>query len=1479
MAITVAQSRELVLWNNAFSDPTAYLDYVDGDYIVVMGMVNATFTAPTGFVTVGSLTSSGLPLFYKKLSGRGSSITLSGMSGTGRVVAHIIRGAKSVYTTGNYDGTARTLTAGLSGMNQMVISTTGNSDSSQYGGSGWAVTRSTQWAGTDYYAVATKWFSNGQFTTPTHTIYGTNENYIIFSEHLYWQYSNQNSGTNTPNGSIRSFTVPATGTYRFEAWGAGGSGGNGGSSGGAGARVVTEYDLKKDDVLYYIVGHAGYANLSTVVTDGVTGASGGATTVVLRDSSGSKTMTATGYANIRVTPLIVAAGGGGGNDYKYQKVYEHGLPGQWTIHPSLSENRFSSSFLGGGTGGTYSRGGQTSYGGFGGGQGSDDTRPYAGGWYTTSNQVWSYYIGANSTGTHGHNNGHGRLVITQLIANEPPKITNLKVVAEKLTATLYDVDPEDTVSWKAKINNSDVSVFSSWEVPGDIEYTIPEVNLLTNSSSNYITIQVKDNYEGVIVNSDNYSIPIHLFPSSINVKRPSDFDGSINVKTPTDFEGTITVRRSGSIDFTSSIDVWRNSNLTGTINVLQNTSVKGTINVKRPTDFKGSIQVRNLTSGLGDLSSSLSLQPKNKMRGKVLVRGVRESNLPSVIWPRYNLDFPSIILTRRDVRSELLGSIETWQFNLLPGTIKVVGASLLPGKLNIKIPTDLPSSFTVFRRGNYNFSSSIAIRSLNKMSGKVLVYGVKENELPAGIWPKIHSELLSTITVKQFVDDDLPVTISARATWQSDLLSHITPRLISDVISSISIRPHGRMRGIVEVKQVPLTTDVLYPVKDTFVWSKESNLNFATAMDMYVGTALNGDNFQSLMQFSLTQIPKGNVIKTATLRLYHAGEYYNEYDVGIYTPSKTWKEPEVTWISKPNTVKHYTTFKTGLGKSFVDIDLTTLVENWHNGKETNSGFLMKAMSDILGSDVRYHTKESSLRPYLSINHFDPNVVNSYGYGKLEASMNVRGWGNDALKGVIDVKGYNSHSRLPSSIDVYPPNTYHKSPMPSSITVNNPDLDSRLWVMQGGKVDFPSSVIPVFSRSEDFIGEITVSRDFLQGFIYVREYQDLPSTILPRVEGFNDFTSGITVSKPDIQSTIYVRAYRDLPASLIPRVEGTGELISTIFVSKPDLEASLEVNPFDDFPMSIVPRVQGEKDTAFMFRISRPDMPSTAYVNYRKDFVGSILVIGHDHKEMPSSLYVKYRMFMPGSICVPNYNYWPGSIDVANGFYHSNTPSSIFVRGRSDLASSVDVYRADSFEGTITVSKDTIESLLIVSRENLSDIPSSIVAKQSEDSTLRSSIDVFRSRNLISSINVKIAGDLLGTIFARHSNYDDWLGSVSVKYAKEKDIQGTLIVRHSEESDLSSSINVKIPIDFDGTLVARQEKNNDFKGHVSVFINNDIDSSLNVKLVYYCPLPSTIIVKAAKSNDLPTFMISRVARANDLPSSIDLGGYYPYSFIM
>ncbi len=249
---------------------------------------------------------------------------------------------------------------------------------------------------------------------------------------------------NMSSQGIQEWTVPETGTYRIEVWGAEGGSGLGGA-GGRGARMRGDFSFTTGDVIKILVGQEGQD-----WSGSCEGGGGGGGSYVTTSSN---------------SPLIIAGGGGGASIYSSDLSRMNGTTstsgqngtsnggssgmgyGGTGGNGSLTANGSGSgsgggglltdgmtgtdgpeggdAFINGGAGGVQNRGGA---GGFGGGGSGRHTGAGAGGYsgggcggYTSSCSSCgggggggSYNSGTNQSNSSGVNTGHGEVTITKL---------------------------------------------------------------------------------------------------------------------------------------------------------------------------------------------------------------------------------------------------------------------------------------------------------------------------------------------------------------------------------------------------------------------------------------------------------------------------------------------------------------------------------------------------------------------------------------------------------------------------------------------------------------------------------------------------------------------------------------------------------------------------------------------------------------------------------------------------------------------------------------------------------------------------------------------------------------------------------------------------------------------------------------------------------------------------------------------------------
>ncbi len=308
--------------------------------------------------------------------------------------------------------------------------------------------------------------------------------------------TNNSSGIlgNEPSvsGGIYNWTVPETGYYKIEAWGAqGGKGYSASSDGGLGARMTGDIILTKGDVLKVLVGQKG-TDFSGSSPYG--GGGGGGTFVATLDNS----------------PLMVAGGGGGSSVNVNENTNattatngmngsgsgmeggQNGLGGKSTSYGSGGAGfigngekggspALSNSFINGGVGSnnTTTTGGAGGFGGGGSGHGTGGggggysgggsgggSNPYYGG-----GGGGSYNAGNNQSNSGGVKTGHGQVVITFI----EPSATLSPVNATKFQNNYIDV------SWTG-IKHTDATI-TKYEIQAGTTLGGSNILALTNKGT------------------------------------------------------------------------------------------------------------------------------------------------------------------------------------------------------------------------------------------------------------------------------------------------------------------------------------------------------------------------------------------------------------------------------------------------------------------------------------------------------------------------------------------------------------------------------------------------------------------------------------------------------------------------------------------------------------------------------------------------------------------------------------------------------------------------------------------------------------------------------------------------------------------------------------------------------------------------------------------------------------------------------------
>jgi len=342
------------------------------------------------------------------------------------------------------------------------------------------------------------------------------------------------NGSVTVASGIQSFTIPNSGPYEIDAYGANG----GGNFAGLGARIKGEFTLTAGTVLYILVGQQGasgnlshgsggggsfitFTNNALLIAAGGGGGKGASQTGTQTACNGTTGIN--GQTPMGGSPAGTGGGGGaaasgatGGTSVtpganSPGSTWASGGGGYYTNGGNCNAGATigGRSFLNGGFGGDPAPSGANSPGGFGGGGGAGDRGAGAGGYSGGAGAMsnsdgggggGSYNSGSNQLNQSGVNNGMGYVIVTSLCNNLPAAPTNTTDLANYTvcpggTTTLAATGTGTNISWHSTINSIPVlgtgtTFITPTLTPGTYTYWAMETNTCSSGPRTPVTFTV-----------------------------------------------------------------------------------------------------------------------------------------------------------------------------------------------------------------------------------------------------------------------------------------------------------------------------------------------------------------------------------------------------------------------------------------------------------------------------------------------------------------------------------------------------------------------------------------------------------------------------------------------------------------------------------------------------------------------------------------------------------------------------------------------------------------------------------------------------------------------------------------------------------------------------------------------------------------------------------------------------------------------------
>ncbi|AEO93626.1 gp367 [Bacillus phage G] len=491
--------------------------------------------------------------------------------------------------------------------------------------------------------------------------------------------------------------------------------------------------------------------------------------------------------------------------------------------------------------------------------------------------------------------------------------------------------------------------------------------------------------------------------------------------------------------------------------------------------------------------------------------------------------------------------------------------------------------------------------------------------------------------------------------------------------SSISIMPHNIMRIIAEIVEPPKTQVNLRNVQDAFIRSSSSTLNFGKFSNTFVGKNYQ-EEFKTFIKIDIEEIPKVNqIITKSDLVLYKENYTQNIGKIEIYEVLEPWAELGVTWKNQPKVGKVVASVLLPTNPSVIRVNILDIVNEWYKGKP-NNGIMLKV--SLNNSETENFTVEGY-------------NMETYQFGTSEGVINSP---------FIDAEYYDESLTYSSDIDK----------LESSIVVRKSkdgNLISSLFVNSYWDKDelHGSITVPQYNKEENLTSNVSVRKS---------DGENIPSTVIvsnPQLfSSINVYLSKLLLSNMKVRKT----DYGNLPSSISVRKNGIANLYSTlkieskneieelsscIIISKPDLVSEIKVKIFDELSSSVKVRRKDEEKLTSSLIVTRPDLLSTLKVNVYGNLESSITVRKSNINRLISSLIVS-KPDLTGSISVYPTSSITGSIKVINTFL----PSSIVIRNNedNDLDShiTIRVLRVSELSSSLNIfkSSDIVSSIIIVS---------------------------------------------------------------------------------------------------------------------------------------------------------------------------------------
>ncbi len=212
-----------------------------------------------------------------------------------------------------------------------------------------------------------------------------------------------------------------------------------------------------------------------------------------------------------------------------------------------------------------------------------------------------------------------------------------------------------------------------------------------------------------------------------------------------------------------------------------------------------------------------------------------------------------------------------------------------------------------------------------------------------------------------------------------------------------------------------MTSNIIkYPSKSVYVSTAHPNTNFNGYYGLFFGSYIDSIIYRTLLNFDLSDVPKGYLIKNANLIIKIIRNDYTSYEkeFGVYIISEDFNENTVTFNNHPNFyINPITTFKiTDEVDCIYSIDISDIFSKWYHDQISVYGIMIKAIDENVNSLIATYSINCGcydLYPRLTSKLVNPIQISNVSFkDEIETSLiTTNNFNSSSYHNVSQMKNY------------------------------------------------------------------------------------------------------------------------------------------------------------------------------------------------------------------------------------------------------------------------------------------------------------------------------------------------------------------------------------------------------------------------------------------------------------------------------------------